>query len=92
MFRMYDTDKNGYLDQVFCFLHAPPDDHDDHDDHDHQMTMMIISIYNDNAEFVCVSDHFLLSAEKYVCVCLFVTFYTQFPQHLYVCLSVCHEK
>ena len=29
MFRMYDTDKNGYLDQVFCFLHAPPDDHDD---------------------------------------------------------------
>ena len=62
MFRMYDTDKNGYLDQVFCFLHSSH----------HQMTRMIISIFNDNAEFVCVSVHFLLSAEKYVCasVCL----------------------
>ena len=89
MFRMYDTDKNGYLDQVFCFLNPPPDDHDDNL---YKMTTRSLS--------VCLSTSCYLHKNMCVCVCvcvclsvcLFVRTFMQFPRRLYVCLSGCYEK
>ena len=83
MFRMYDTDKNGYLDQVFCFLNPPPDDHDDNYIKWQRGVCLCVCPFPVICTKICVC--------VYVCVsvCLFVCLLGLLCSFHGVCTSVC---